>query len=161
MEAVSISILFAVSHTSSRFSWCLRKPGTKKVADFKSPFNAVYDTDTDSFQWQTTIGSRRFPDTPCLGIAQSWMRFRQAAGSFMGPQITVFQVFSTRHIHSFWAATWRRWTRRPPTLVIQQKMEASSSSRCRTAACRLLIIASFPGVRQPDGDPGRPFSGYE
>ena len=56
----------------------------EKVADFVSPFNQVYDTDTDGFQWQLSIGSRRWPETPCQGIAQSWMRFRQAAGSFYG-----------------------------------------------------------------------------
>ena len=56
----------------------------KNVSDFKSPVHQVYDTDNDDFAWQITIGSRRFPETPCQGIAQSWMRFRQAAGSFYG-----------------------------------------------------------------------------
>ena len=75
--------------------------GDKKVADFKSPFNTVYDMDNDSFQWQITIGSRRFPETPCQGIAQSWMRFRQAAGSFYGSSdhaITATQYASNTFI---------------------------------------------------------------
>ena len=56
----------------------------KKASVFASPFNQTFNTDTDSFQWQITIGSRRFPERPCAGIAESFMRLRQAAGTFYG-----------------------------------------------------------------------------
>ena len=43
-----------------------------------------YNTDVDSFSWQTIIASRKFPERPCRGNAESFMRLRQAAGSFYG-----------------------------------------------------------------------------
>ena len=61
------------------------KGGTKKTKTFHSPFNGTYNTDVDDFAWQLTIGSRKWPERPSRGIADSWMRLRQAAGSFYGP----------------------------------------------------------------------------
>ena len=60
------------------------KNGQKKTKTFFSPFNGTYNTDVDDFQWQLQIGSRKWPERPCRGIAESWMRLRQAAGSFYG-----------------------------------------------------------------------------
>ena len=40
------------------------------------------NTDVDEFTWQLTIGSRKWPERPSRGIAESWIRLRQAAGSF-------------------------------------------------------------------------------
>ena len=56
----------------------------KKTKTFSSPFNGTYNTDVDDFTWQLQIGSRKWPERPCRGIAESWMRLRQAAGSFYG-----------------------------------------------------------------------------
>ena len=60
------------------------KAGQKKTKTFHSPFNGTYNTDVDDFTWQIQIGSRKWPERPCRGIAESWMRLRQAAGSFYG-----------------------------------------------------------------------------
>ena len=60
------------------------KAGDKKTKTFHSPFNATYNTDQDDFTWQISIGASRWPQRPCRGIAESFMRLRQAAGSFYG-----------------------------------------------------------------------------
>ena len=58
--------------------------GGKQARQFHSPLNQAYDTDADNFEWQTTIGSRKWPERPCRGVAESWMRLRHAAGRFYG-----------------------------------------------------------------------------
>ena len=58
--------------------------GAKKASAFKGPFNATANTDTDSYNWQSTIGSRRFPERAATGVAENYQYFRQAAGSFYG-----------------------------------------------------------------------------
>ena len=60
------------------------KAGDKKTQTFHSPFNATYNTYVDDFTWQISIGSRKWPERPTRGIAESFMRLRQAAGSFYG-----------------------------------------------------------------------------
>ena len=58
--------------------------GQKKTRNLFSPFNGTYNTDVDDFTWQLQIGSRKWPERPCKGIAESFMRLRQVAGSFYG-----------------------------------------------------------------------------
>ena len=56
----------------------------KRKQETFNPFNGVYNTDVDRFTWQLQIGSRKWPERPCKGIAESFMRLRQAAVSFYG-----------------------------------------------------------------------------
>ena len=60
------------------------KAGEKKTKSFHSPFNGTYNTDVDSFSWPISIASRKWPERPTRGIAESFMRLRQAAGSVYG-----------------------------------------------------------------------------
>ena len=73
------------SHVCANISWFLFcQNGQKKTRNFFSPFNGTYNTDVDDFTWQLQIGSRKWPERPCRGIAESFLRLRQAAGSFYG-----------------------------------------------------------------------------
>ena len=58
--------------------------GEKQTKNLHSSFNGTYNTDVDDFTWQISIGSRKWPERPCRGIAEHFMRLRQAAGSFYG-----------------------------------------------------------------------------
>ena len=60
------------------------KAGQKKATVFASPFDTTANTDTDSYNWQITIGSRRFPERAATGVAGNYQYFRQAAGTFYG-----------------------------------------------------------------------------
>ena len=60
------------------------KTAKRKQESFLAPFNGTYNTDVDGFTWQLQIGSRKWPERPCRGIAESWMRLRQSTGSFYG-----------------------------------------------------------------------------
>ena len=71
-------------HTTQTMFHSFRKNGDKKTKTFHSPFGGTYNTDQDDFTWQISIGSHRWPQRPCRGIAESFMRLRQAAGSFYG-----------------------------------------------------------------------------
>ena len=63
---------------------CVVKVGEKNTKTFHSPFKGTYNTDVDDFTWQISIGSRKWPERPARGIAESFMRLRQAAGSLYG-----------------------------------------------------------------------------
>ena len=56
----------------------------KKARDFKSPVTADFVTTGDNFSAMLTIGSRKWPERACTGVAESFMRLRQAAASFYG-----------------------------------------------------------------------------
>ena len=56
----------------------------KKAKDFKSPVGQDFIVAQDGFSWQTTIGSRRFPERHCTGVAETFMRLRQASACFYG-----------------------------------------------------------------------------
>ena len=64
--------------------YCFCQKWPKKTRNFFSPFNGTYNTDVDDFTWQLQIGSRKWPERPCRGEAESWMRLRQTAGSCYG-----------------------------------------------------------------------------
>ena len=49
-----------------------------------SPFSGTYKTNVDDFTWQLQIGSRTWPERPCRGVAEIWLRLRQATGSSYG-----------------------------------------------------------------------------
>ena len=59
-------------------------PPKKKAKYFKSPVGQDFITAQDGFNWQVTIGSRRFPERHCTGVAESFMRLRQASATFYG-----------------------------------------------------------------------------
>ena len=56
----------------------------KKARDFTSPIGADFKNSTDGFSWQVTIGSRKFPERACTGVAETFMRLRQASTCFYG-----------------------------------------------------------------------------
>ena len=39
------------------------------------------DLATESFSFQYTIGSSRYPDNPCSGVAEAYLRLKQAVGT--------------------------------------------------------------------------------
>ena len=59
-------------------------PTKKKARDFKSPVTADFVTTGDNFSTMLTIGSRKWPERACTGVAESFMRLRQASASFYG-----------------------------------------------------------------------------
>ena len=59
-------------------------PTKKKAKDFKSPIGADFKNSTDGFSWQVTIGSRKWPERACTGVAETFMRLRQASACFYG-----------------------------------------------------------------------------
>ena len=44
----------------------------------------AFTVDSDAYNWQITIGSKRWPERHCQGVAESFMRLRQASASFDG-----------------------------------------------------------------------------
>ena len=44
----------------------------------------AFTVDSDAYNWQVTIGSRRWPERHCAGVTESFMRLRQASASFYG-----------------------------------------------------------------------------
>ena len=67
--------------------WCFIETSDiskKKARAFKSPVTQAFTVDSDAYNWQVTIGSRRWPERHCQGVAESFMRLRQASASFYG-----------------------------------------------------------------------------
>ena len=56
----------------------------KKARDFKSPVTADFVTAGDNFSTMLTIGSCKWPERACTGVAESFMQLRQASASFYG-----------------------------------------------------------------------------
>ena len=56
----------------------------KKARDFKSPVGQGFSVTGDGFSWMVTIGSRKWPERHCTGVAQTFMRLKQAAGVMYG-----------------------------------------------------------------------------
>ena len=103
------------------------KSGTKKTKAFHSPCNGTYNTDVDEFTRQLNIGSRKWPERPSSGIAESWMRLRQAAGSFYGS--SGHSISSADHASGCYnldniSKMWTVWT---PILVIAQTWQHRST----------------------------------
>ena len=64
--------------------WVFIKAGERESAVVKGPNNTAFTTAADSYTWQITIGSRKWPERACTGVAQSFMRPRQAVAAFYG-----------------------------------------------------------------------------
>ena len=63
----------------------LHKSGDKPVRDFHHPVgNTFLTTASDTLTYQLQIGSRRWPERPVSSVPETFMRFRQSAGVFLG-----------------------------------------------------------------------------
>ena len=61
------------------------KAGDKPCRDFHHPVgNNALTTESDTLQYQLQIGSRRWPERPVESVPETYMRFRQADGVFLG-----------------------------------------------------------------------------
>ena len=61
------------------------KSGDKPCKDFHHPVgNQALTTEVDTLQYQLQIGSRKWPERPVESVPETYMRFRQAAGTFYG-----------------------------------------------------------------------------
>ena len=61
------------------------KANDKAVRDFHHPVgNNALTTETDTLSYQLQIGARRWPERPVENVPETYMRFRQAAGVFLG-----------------------------------------------------------------------------
>ena len=54
--------------------------GKKDVLDFTLNATTALTVDADPFTWQVQVGSRRYPDFPVQGAAESYYRLMQAVG---------------------------------------------------------------------------------
>ena len=52
----------------------------KDVRDFEINATTALTVDADPFTWQVQVGSRRYPDFPVQGVAESYYRLMQAVG---------------------------------------------------------------------------------
>ena len=64
--------------------WVPIENGAKKAYAFKGPGNGTYTAANDHYTWMVTIGSRKWPERPCTGVAQTFRSLRQACGAFYG-----------------------------------------------------------------------------
>ena len=64
--------------------WVSIENGAKKSHTFKGPGDDEFKLATDNYTWQVTIGSRKWPERPCQGVAQTFRSLRQACGAFYG-----------------------------------------------------------------------------
>ena len=63
----------------------LHKSGDKPVRDFHHPVgNTFLTTASDTLTYQLQIGSRKWPERPVSSVPETWLRFRQSAGVFLG-----------------------------------------------------------------------------
>ena len=63
----------------------LHRGGTKSAIAFHHPAgNVALSTANDTMTYQLQIGSRKWPERPVSSVPETFMRFRQAAGVFLG-----------------------------------------------------------------------------
>ena len=76
----TISLSRSLSRLKQLF-FVLVKDGEKIATQHKQPVNQTQlDLRTDTMQFQIQIGSEKYPDNACIGVAESFHRLKQAVG---------------------------------------------------------------------------------
>ena len=52
--------------------WCFIENGAKKAFTSKGPGNGTFTAMNDNYTWQVTIGSRKWPERACTGVAHTF-----------------------------------------------------------------------------------------
>ena len=119
------------------------KAGQKKAAVFASPFDAVVNTDTDSYNWQITIGSRRFPERVATGVAENTNTSDRRPAHFMARAVTASCRIGTVLICTSRDATSKRCRIKPHIRAYPPRMGRSCSSRSRIPVLRPEMRALY------------------